>query len=165
MAILVSDTSVLIDLSRGELLEQVFSSGLTFVVPDFLYQNELEDTNGPYLQKLGLGVLATNGHEMTLVQAIRASRNSLSLPDCSALVCALRQDHILLTGDGDLREEAISRGVEVRGLLWLLDQLEASGHIQPLILHTALSQISNHKRCWLPRQEVANRLRRWNQGG
>lgn len=165
MAILVSDTSVLIDLDRGQLLELVFSSGLTFVVPDFLYQNELEDSNGPYLRKLGLGVLASNGNEMSLVQAIKASRGALSLPDCSALVCALREEHILLTGDATLREEAKTRGVEVRGLLWVLDQLEVAKHIQPSVLHAALSQISNSKRCRLPKPEVAERLNRWGAGG
>ena len=39
MAILVSDTSILIDLERGELLEHAFSCGLVMAVPDLLYQN------------------------------------------------------------------------------------------------------------------------------
>ncbi|TBR36059.1 MULTISPECIES: hypothetical protein [Dyella] len=165
MAILVSDTSVLIDLERGQLLEQVFSSGLTFVVPDFLYQKELEDTNGPYLRKLGLGVLTLSGCEMLLVQAIRASRSSLSVPDCSALVCALRKEHVLLAGDGALRDEAKAKGVDVRGLFWVLDHLEASSHVSPADLHAALLQISSHRRCRLPRNEVSERLQRWDPGG
>lgn len=165
MAILVSDTSVLIDLERGRLLERVFSSGLTFVVPDFLYQNELADASGPYLKKLGLGVLTLSGTEMSLVQDIRASRRALSLPDCSALVCALREGHILLAGDGALRTEAKARGVDVRGLFWVLDHLETGGHMPPSDLHAALSQISDHRRCRLPKQEIAERLQRWDPGG
>jgi hypothetical protein len=60
MNILVSDTSVLIDLERGELLETVFSAGLTLVVPDLLYERELENDIGPYLRHLGLGVVTLN---------------------------------------------------------------------------------------------------------
>jgi predicted nucleic acid-binding protein len=165
MAVLVSDTSVLIDLERGQLLERVFSIGLTFVVPDFLYQNELADTNGPYLRKLGLGVLSLSGTEMALVQTIRSTRNGLSLPDCSALVCALRGDHVLLAGDGELRDEAKKQGVDVRGLFWILDQLEASGQMETSDLHAALCQISSHKRCRLPKQEITERLHRWDPGG
>jgi len=64
MIILVSDTSVLIDLERGGLLEQAFSCGLTMVVPDLLYARELEPDNGPLLRKLGLGVVALNPDEV-----------------------------------------------------------------------------------------------------
>ena len=58
MVVLVSDTSVLIDLERGNLLETAFACGLTMIVPDLLYQRELADHNGPYLRSLGLGVTA-----------------------------------------------------------------------------------------------------------
>jgi len=165
MVILVSDTSVLIDLEKGHLLELVFSSDLTLVVPDFLYQNELAERNGPYLRKLGLGVFALNGAEMLLVQEIKGSRGGLSLPDCAALVCALRDEHILLAGDGALRAEAKTRNVEVRGLFWVMDYLEAGGHTQPSDLHAALSQISNDKSCRLPKHELAERLQRWDPSG
>ena len=46
MIILVSDTSILIDLERGGLLEAAFACGLTMVVPDLLYERELEPENG-----------------------------------------------------------------------------------------------------------------------
>lgn len=58
MIILVSDTSVLIDLERGGLLEPAFSCGLPMVVPDLLYARELEADTGPFLRTLGLGVVA-----------------------------------------------------------------------------------------------------------
>ena len=51
MIILVSDTSVLIDLERGALLESAFSCGLTMVVPDLLYARELAAENGPLLRE------------------------------------------------------------------------------------------------------------------
>ena len=57
MTILVSDTSVLIDLERGSLLESVFSLSATFAVPDVLYERELKGYGGENLIALGLKIL------------------------------------------------------------------------------------------------------------
>lgn len=105
MIILVSDTSVLIDLERGGLLEASFSCGLTMIVPDLLYERELEAENGPLLRKLGLGVVALTPDEVAFAQRVRTERRKLSLPDCFALSCATRPNHVLVTGDGELRAE------------------------------------------------------------
>jgi hypothetical protein len=143
MIILVSDTSVLIDLERGGLLEPAFSCGLTMVVPDLLYERELEADNGPLLRRLGLGVVAL-------------------VPDCFALTCARRPDHALVTGDKLLRTEALSRQCTVYGLLWILDQMESSASVGTTLLHEGLTRLSNHPRSRLPAGEVRARLQRWS---
>ena len=56
MTILVSDTSVLIDLERGELISCAFKLSATFAVPDLLYERELRDYGGEDLVKFGLKV-------------------------------------------------------------------------------------------------------------
>lgn len=161
MAILVSDTSVLIELERGGLLESAFSFGLVMVVPDLLYQNELEQENGPYLRALGLGVVSLTPDEVTLAQEINVQRPALSLPDCFALSCALRQDHILVTGDMKLRNEATNRNAKVCGMLWIMDQMELSGKFSSTLLFEGLSRIAAHQRCRLPKDEVSARLLKW----
>lgn len=79
MIILVSDTSVLIDLERGGLLEPAFSCGLTMVVPDLLYDRELASDNGPLLRQLGLGVVELAPDEVSFAQQLRTLRPGLSL--------------------------------------------------------------------------------------
>ncbi len=165
MIILVSDTSVLIDLERGGLLEQAFSCGLTMVVPDLLYARELEPDNGPLLRKLGLGVVALNPDEVNFAQQLRTQSPGLSLPDCFALSCARRADHALVSGDMLLRNEAQARQCTVYGLLWILDQMEASGKVSTATLHEGLSRIWNHPRQRLPRAEVMRRLQGWSPAG
>ncbi len=150
MLILVSDTSILIDLERGGLLESVFTCGLTLIVPDLLYEKELEKENGPYLRALGLGVVALTPDEVALAQAVRRQKSTLSLPDCFALCCAMRPAHALVTGDKALRNEAKARGHNVYGLLWLLDQIAASNSVDMSLLHTGLGRIAAHPRCRLP---------------
>ncbi len=164
MIILVSDTSILIDLDRGGLLESTFSCGLTLIVPDLLYEKELEKENGPYLRALGLGVVALTPEEVKLAQTVRVQRPALSLPDSFALCCAMRPSHVLLTGDKALRTEAKKHVGEVYGLLWLLDQMAASNSISTALLHSALSRIAAHQRCRLPPDEVKARLNAWALG-
>ena len=161
MIILVSDTSILIDLDRGGLLEAVFSCGLTMIVPDLLYERELEPENGPYLRKLGLGVVALTPEEVVFAQQLRTERKALSLPDCFALSCATRPDHALVTGDKILRGEAAARQRTVYGLLWILDQMAASRSVSMATLHEALTRISSDRRCRLPHAEVRIRLDAW----
>lgn len=164
MIILVSDTSVLIDLERGDLLVPAFSCGLSMVVPDLLYEDELRDTNGPYLRSLGLGVLSLTPAELQAVQMFRARRPTLSLADCFALALALRADHALVTGDRNLRNQADKEKATVYGLLWLLDQFEALG-VDRVVLHQGLSAITGHIRSRLPKEDVHKRLSRWGNSG
>lgn len=164
MVILVSDTSVLIDLERGGLLEAVFSSGMSFAVPDLLYARELESDLGPYLRTLGLGVVSLTPDEVALAQRINSEHRRLSLPDCFALSCATRNGYRLVTGDGLLRKEGSRRLGEVYGLLWLLDQVYASGKVSPSALVNGLKAISEHRKARLPTEEVVRRLTEWGIG-
>lgn len=161
MLILVSDTSILIDLERGGILESVFTCGLQLIVPDLLYERELESVNGPYLQSLGLNVVTLTSDELSFAQAVRNERKTLSWPDCFALSCAMRPKHTLITGDKALRNEGKSRGATVYGLLWLLDQMAASGNVHASVLCDGLSRIKAHPRCRLPLEEVKIRLESW----
>jgi len=131
------------------------------VVPDLLYERELAAENGPLLRRLGLGVVVLAPDEVAFAQQLRTRRSSLSLADCFALSCARRPDHALVTGDWSLRAEAQVWQCPVYGLLWILDQLEASNKTGAEMLHEGLTRISNHPRCRLPKAEIATRLQRW----
>lgn len=83
MIILVSDTSILIDLERGGLLEAAFSCGLTMVVPDLLYERELEPENGPLLRALGLGVVSLTPEEVDSRSNFAAKERHFRCPTAS----------------------------------------------------------------------------------
>jgi len=161
MAILVSDSSVLFDLERGGFLESAFACGLPMVVPDLLFENELRDYNGTYFQKLGLSVTSLNSDEVELAQDIQAHRPTLSLEDCFALVCAGRKEHILLAGDATLRKEASARKIVCRGVLWLLDEMFATGTVSAHHLCEGLTRIKQDKRCRLPKTDLESRIKKW----
>jgi hypothetical protein len=162
MIILVADSSVLIDLERGNLLEAVLRGPDTIAVPDFLYATELRDYNGPVLIAHGLQIIHLDAAEMSSAQELyNECGDRLSLPDCSAFVCSRRPDHQLLTGDRALREHAEAAGMTPHGVLWLLDRLHDTGSVAPSVLHDGLAELAAHRRSRLPRNEVELRLRRW----
>jgi hypothetical protein len=103
MTILVSDTSVLIDLERGDLISCAFRLSATFAVPDVLYERELRDHGGEELMKLGLKVQSLDGDGVALAMRHLQAQRHLTVPDSFALALAKQNGWTLLTGDGPLR--------------------------------------------------------------
>ena len=158
MHVLVSDTSVLVDLERGSLLEASFRLPFRFVVPDLLYERELKNHGGEELIRLGLVVEELDGDGVSLALAYRQQSPALSLPDCFALALAQTHSWVLLSGDGALRQLATDEAVECRGVLWLLDQMHNADVVSIRKLHDGLTAIAKHPRCRLPKSEIRRRL-------
>jgi len=146
MTILVSDTSVLIDLERGNLLDSCFRLPFEFAVPDLLYRQELEQFGGPALVAKGLRVEELTGEELTVAQTTRGSRPKLSLPDAFAYSLASKRGWTLLTGDGELRTLAEAQGLPFFGALWICDQLFESKVIEAVTIADGLDLIGAHPR-------------------
>jgi hypothetical protein len=91
--LLVSDTSVLIDLERGNLLQATFKLPTPLAVPDVLYERELRATNGGLLLTLGLRVLTLDPAGTALAQGYIGRARALSVPDAFALALA-KQGHL-----------------------------------------------------------------------
>lgn len=163
MRVLVSDTSVLVDLERGNLLQAAFLLPLEFAVPDVLYNRELKNFGGPQLKDLGLRIeeLAPEGVE--LAKSFRDQKPGLSVPDAFAAALAKTQGWALLAGDGLLRELAAEEAVECRGVLWLMDLMLEMAIVEPQALHDGLLRISAHPRCRLPKREIRVRCERYGR--
>ena len=158
LQVLVSDTSVLIDLERGSLLNATFRLPYEFAVPDLLYRQELQNWNGEELRKLGLSVQVLDGNGVSRALAYRRQAPALSLPDCFALALAQTQSWILLSGDTDLRHLAATQAVECHGVLWILDEMRVAAAASIRELHSGLSAMAAHPRCRLPQAEIRRRL-------
>lgn len=158
MRVLVSDTSVLVDLERGGLQKACFRLPFPFAVPDLLYERELKPYGGKELIRLGLAIEELDADGIALALAYRQQTPALSLPDCFALALARTRSWILLSGDGALRRLATNESVECHGLLWLLDRMHDTGSVSTQELYDGLTAISRHPRCRLPKAEVRRRL-------
>jgi predicted nucleic acid-binding protein len=159
--ILVSDTSVLIDLERGSFLEVIFSLPYEFAVPDVLYHQEMQGDWGARLVALGLRVEEVSREGVSKALRYRSQRRTLSVPDSFALALAKEREWPLLTGDNQLRELAGGENVECHGVLWLLDRMEDAGTLELQALHDGLTALAGHRRCRLPQREIMTRLGRY----
>jgi hypothetical protein len=163
MKILVSDTSILIDLERGGFLDSCFRLPFEFAVPDLLYGRELAEFGGPELITRGLRVEELTGDEVTIAQSVRVSHPKLSLPDAFAYSLASARGWTLLTGDGELRALAHAEKVPFFGVLWVLDQLFDNQVIEAVTIAAGLETIAAHPRCRLPSAEIEVRLERYRR--
>src|SRR5882672_4157619 len=152
--VLVSDTSVLIDLERCQLVAEVFAVAAEFVVPDVLFNRELRGQEGEAYVELGLRVETLTEDEVANAQQYQRVQRGLSVPDAFSLALARARTWTLLTGDGPLRTFAQANGVECHGVLWLLDLMEAQNTASFQQLHDGLGRLAAHPRCRLPMAEV-----------
>ena len=158
MNVLLPDTSVLVDLERGEILETIFRLPFDFAVPSLLYQMELKDYGGDALINLGLRQEVLDNKEVALAQSYWLKRRSLSVPDSWALALAKSRSWVLLSGDKKLVELAKEEEVAVHGVLWLFDRMHEEGVANGNKLGTSLRVIAAHPRCRLPKAEIEKRL-------
>lgn len=163
MRVLVSDTSVLVDLERGNLLQAAFLLPLEFAVPDVLYHRELEDFGGQQLTDLGLRIEELPPEGVLLSMNFRDRKPGLSIPDTFAAALAKTQGWALLAGDGLLRELAAEEALECRGVLWLMDLMLEKAVVEPQVLLEGLSCIAEHPRCRLPKREIRARLEHYGR--
>lgn len=160
MDVLVSDTSVVIDLERAQIIEHVFALPYRFIVPDALYEQELRDYGGERLIAKGLQVRTLTGEQVREAQRLRTLERRISIHDSYALSLAKAGAAILLAGDAALRRLAEAEGVRCHGVLWIFDQLEERQVVLRTLLYEGLARLANHPRCRLPRAEIDLRLER-----
>lgn len=122
--LLISDANIIIDIVAGELSEELFALEYDFGVPDILYAEELTERHADMVDK-GLLVLGLVPESMLAANTLFEQNNRLkvSVNDCIALSLAQQESCPLLTGDARLKQLAIVEGVEVKGTLWLVEQM------------------------------------------
>lgn len=164
MKIVVNDTNILIDLAELGLLEEFSKLGFELHTIDLIV-NELEKpaqkASIDAFAKKGLLVVASLKPEeyVSIVQK-QASTTGLSFEDCAVWHYAETQRGILLTGDAKLRSSAQKAKLEVKGILFVFDQLVEEGIVEKSFAARKLEELL----CLNPRlpiSEVNKRISQW----
>ncbi len=92
--------------------------------------------------------------------AIKYKKKKISPIDLSAMVLAKDLGVLLLTGDGNLREAALEEGIQIHGLLWLVNEMVERNALEPQEAIGALQKMLN-KGARLPSRECEEYIRRW----
>ena len=157
--LLIADSNIWIDLSNGGLMRQFFGLPFRLGLADVAF-HELKSVDRPALLRSGLAVLRLDATGVSEAAELGRRYRGPRRADLFALVLCKREGCGLLTGDKALRYAAASEGVEVRGILWVLDELVGRGVIDGPRAARALKDI------WqagarLPAEQVRHRLRCW----
>lgn len=164
MIFVVNDTNIFIDLINVELLDAFFQLELTVYTTDFIIA-EIEEPEQAELvnkfiedKKLLIGKLSIDDLEeiFTLLEV----HKGLSPEDCSVWYYSKQNNYSLITGDSLLRKCASRDGVDVKGILFILDELVINEMITP---YTAADKLELLIRTGsrLPQKECDKRLQEW----
>lgn len=162
MKVLVSDSSVLIDLLRYRLIGPLADLPYEFIIADITLETELfnHGTQTADLIRALLQVKTLTAEEVTLVSNLGAKFPGLSVPDCAALALVENRRLALLAGDGLMRNVAAGMGHEVRGTLWVMDEYFDKGLIKPSVILRSLEEMLQDPRIRLPHGEIGKRIRK-----
>ncbi len=163
MRIAVKDASILIDLAEGDLLGLWFQLKIETHTTDLVLREVRQEAQWRRVAAfVDAGLIQTHkteGAEIAAV-AVFAQGNGISLADASGVLLARRLKAFLLTGDRRMRRAGQGEEVEVRGVLWILDQLVELGVLPKAEAATRLETICAAG-SRLPRTECEARLKAW----
>jgi len=170
VCIAVKDSSVLIDLVHGGLIEEWFDLNIeTHVTDSVLNEMRIGSQAAIILSLIDQGMIKVHSIEedeaaswLFSVQRIMVE-HKVSFADAASLIYAQRIGAILMTGDGALRLAAKRLGVTVRGMLWILDILIWRDVIS---VHRALQclELMQSNRARLPEKACSMRVQQWTSG-
>jgi predicted nucleic acid-binding protein len=162
--LLISDANILIDISAGSLLDELFRLNYEYGLPDVLFEYELQ-TQHPDLPEMGLQILTLAAEAVNDMAALQAKhrKTGVSIYGCMALALARQEQCPLLTGDGALRQVSLAEGLEVKGTVWLVGQMLESKLID-VERASQTYQAMKDDGSRLPWGRIEQQIKRYRQG-
>lgn len=165
MKIVINDANILIDLAKLDLLDIFSKLDFDLYTTDFVYEELNEEQKSPVsiLNKKGLLKIIETEElaDFQKISELLESSSGLSFEDCSVWHYSQKLSGTLLTGDGKLRKQVSKDGIEVRGILYVLDELikqKLLGFTLAIEKIEQLYQLNNR----LPKKEIEKRIEHWN---
>jgi predicted nucleic acid-binding protein len=163
MKVVIEDANVLLDLVNGGILGTWLSLGYRNCTSHLVW-NEVSQTRQrekvqPFIDSGLIRLRDIAANEWPEIYAF-SNELGVSVPDSSVWLLARREGGILLTGDSKLRKAAQASDVEVRGVLWVLDELVDASRLLPGKAAEALRSIRD-RGAFLPQDECDKRIAKW----
>ena len=164
MKIYVKDANLILDLFNGGVLDAWFALAYETVTTSLVMVEIRDKEQKIQLNTLVsdglLGIEDTTGEDWEKIRKLSLEW-SVSIPDASVALLAQKSSACLLTGDGRLRKKSRELGIDVRGILWVLEHLMEQQKITSAAACVALEKITGAG-AFLPKEEVEKCLKRWS---
>ena len=126
MKLLIHDANILIDLIKTESIGQFFSLNYEMITTLAVIE-ELNDDQQIIIAELRessrLKIRSISEKEDEIIEGLLTQYPAISYPDCTVFYSAQSIQATLLTGDKKLRNCAEEKGIDVRGIFWIFDEM------------------------------------------
>jgi rRNA maturation endonuclease Nob1 len=161
--VVIKDACILFDLIDLDLLGCFYQLNLNVLTtPDVIA--EITDEN----QRLQVNLYIDNGQlqidesgDLADQREIVDKNPGLSLADASVLDLATRRKATVLSSDKSLRKESQRRGLTVRGVLWIVEEL----HLQQILsLEVMLEKLKAYPEInrWAPKSHIETLIKKYS---
>lgn len=161
--VVIKDACILFDLIDLGLLSSFYKLDLTVVttpqvIDEIQSEQQLVEIR-PYIECGKLHI----DHFGILESIVRITDTNLGLSftDASVLEVASRRNAVILSSDKSLRNESQRRGLTVRGLLWILEELYKSSIIQLDTMMDGLNKYIEINK-WAPRNLIEVLIKKYS---
>ena len=160
MTLYITDANIFIDRHHADLLDLVADRGLAIATSSLVFDELNQQQQASITRLTDRKSIAIQDVSLAEIKAL-ALPKGLSLPDQSAICLVLREQGILLSGDGLLRRTASKLKVETHGLLWLFDLFVEANLLLPHLAAEKLIWLVEEKGSRQPEEECRARLEKW----
>lgn len=163
--VVVSDTNIFIDLISMGLIGDFFLLPFDISTVDFvireLKKSGQKDVVMEFEARKKLTVFKFSESEIEDIFNLKMSaKGNVSFQDCSIWYCAKKMSACILTGDRTLTTRARADEIEVRGLLYVMDQIVTNGIIPPKLAAERLRELTKENKR-LPEKSVEEYTLKW----
>jgi predicted nucleic acid-binding protein len=164
MILAITDANIFIDLIHLDLLSHFFKLNLEFHTSLEVYDQLLEEQAlqlDLYINSKQLKMHSSTEQEILEMQKMNFHKG-LELADRTIFYHAKRLNSIVLSGDNLLRKFCSGQQLDVRGIIWLFDELLEQGILDSNTLVTKMELLlkTNSR---LPRKECLSRIEKWKK--
>lgn len=162
--VIIKDACILFDLLDMGLLESFYRLQLTVittpeVIAEITNEEQLAEIQ-PYIDK-GFLQIDHFGVVETIID-IFDTNPGLSLTDAAVLEAALRREAAVLSSDKSLRNESARKGLVVKGLLWVLEELYNQNIIELTVMLKKLKSYPDFNQR-APKNEIEKLIKKYSK--
>ena len=167
MKIVINDANILIDLVQLKLLKQFSELPFELYTTDVVYDEihvEQKETLDLLQQKgiLNIIEIEESSDDYQGIFNLLSKSRGLSFEDCTVWFYSKKMEGTLLTGDGQLRKCATKDKVEVRGIIYIFDELVKNDIIDLKIAIIKIKELESLN-IRLPKKEINKRVANWQR--
>lgn len=160
MKLLINDANILIDIVKLEIVEAFFALDFDLHTTDFVL-TELKEYQQEILVSTHLSIITTESAEdFSSIFNLQELNKGLSFEDCSVWYYTRKLNGTLITGDGALRKKALLAGLDVKGIIFILEQIKIQKKF-PIALCVEKLEALKLLNYRLPMLEIDKRLEEW----